>query len=310
LLRVLITDNDLGDSKLESDLLSRQLEAEVFVRQCRTEDDVVSAVKEINPDAIIVQWAPITESVIASAPNCKVISRIGIGVDMIDLDAAKRAGIPVLNVPHYCTEEVATHAVALAMALWRRLPMFDADVRHGKWAAAERADEIGRLSESTIGLIGMGQIGRLVAKSFQAWGAEILVSDPAPHDDGLERVSPLEIAARSDIISLHAPLLPGTQHIVGPEFMAALRRKPVLINTSRGGLIDPDALRTALESGQLSAAGIDVFEREPLEPTDALRDVPNLLITPHAAWCSREALPELRQKAALNVVEALSTGRR
>lgn len=304
-MKVLITDNDLGDSELESRVLRDGLDADVVVRACRTEADVLAAVSETQPDGMLVQWAPITRAVLESAASCRAISRLGIGLDMIDLEAAAARGIPVRNVPHYCTEEVATHAVALGLALWRRLPDLDAQVRGGRWEAAAAADSMSRLSESTVGLIGMGRIGRLVADAYAQWGATVVVSDPVSGDDPYERVSVEELAARAQLISLHAPLTAQTRNLVNDAFLARCTQAPILINVSRGGLHDSAAVASALADGRLSGAGIDVFITEPLPLDDPLRGAPHTILTPHAAWCSRQALPELRRLAALNLVEEL-----
>lgn len=306
---VLLTDSDLGDRDFEVGLLRDELDAEVIVAECKTEDDVIREVASRKPDAIVTQWAPITAAVIDAATGCRVISRVGIGTDMIDHAAAERAGIPVLNVPHYCTEEVATHATALAMSLWRRLPQFDAQVRSGGWSASEEVTNITRLSNATVALIGCGRIGLLVAKAFEVWGAEIIVVDPIQGSDGYERVSLAAVAERADIISLHVPLVPSTHHIIGEEFLGSLRRRPVLVNTSRGSLVDVAAAVRAVESGALRGLGLDVFESEPLALDDDVRNAPNTILAPHAAWCSTEALPDLRRGAMMNVVDVLRAAR-
>jgi D-3-phosphoglycerate dehydrogenase len=305
--RILITDNDLGDSSLEVDILRTSLEAQVEVRLCRTEEEVLAAVLETDPEAIIVQWAPITRRVLEAAPACKVISRIGIGTDMIDSAAAAALGIPVVNVPHYCTEEVATHAVAMIFALNRRLLQLDESVRAGIWAATSHAPEIQQISSLTLGLIGMGRIGRLVAEALAVWGVRVIVADPIAGHDPYERVSLGKLAAESDIISLHAPLVAETRHIVDASLVSLMRQRPTLINVSRGGLVDTHAVVAALADGRLSGAGLDVFETEPLDLHHQLLSVPNTILTPHAAWCSSSALPELRRQAALNVVRSFTT---
>ncbi len=306
-LTVLITDNDLGDSELERVLLTEALGADVVVRQCRDEDEVLTSVRQVNPDAILVQWAPITSAVLEAAPRLQLISRFGIGVDMIDSDAAAARGVAVANVPHYCVEEVATHAVALGLSLWRRLPQLDSDLRQGRWNAASAAPAIRRLSSSTVGLVGLGRIGNLVANSFASWGARVIVADPIAGDDGYERVSLDRIADEADLISLHAPLLPGTSHLVGDAFLSRCRRRPIIVNTSRGGLIESASLARALHDGVVAAAGLDVFEGEPLAADDPLRAAPNTLLTPHAAWASEAALPDLRRATAENVVRHFSS---
>lgn len=306
---VLLTDNDLGDRSLETGWLREELGAEVVVADCRTADDVLREVEAHHPDAIVTQWAPIDAQVVAAADGCRVISRIGIGVDMIDLDAARSAGIEVRNVPHYCTEEVATHAVALALALWRRLPQFDAEVRAGTWNAASHAPRISRLSQATVGLIGCGRIGVLVGRAFEAWGAEVIVVDPAPVADDFARVTLAELAERADIVSLHAPLLDGTRHIVDEALLASFVNKPVLVNTSRGPLIDVQAAVRAVSEGRLRGLGLDVFEEEPLPVDHPVLSAPDTLVAPHAAWCSADALPDLRRGAIQNVLDVLRVAR-
>lgn len=305
-LTVLLTDSDLGDRSFERDLLHAAGDVEVVIADCRTEDDVVAEVRRHDPDAIVTQWAPIGARAFDAATRLKLVSRVGIGIDMIDLPTAHAAGVEVRNVPHYCTEEVATHAVALALALWRRLPQLDAEVRSGEWNAAAHAPEIGRLSGATVGLVGAGRIGALVGRAFAVWGARVIVVDPVPGDDGFERVEFDELARRSDIVSLHAPLLDSTRHLVGRDFLAAAERRPIIVNTSRGGLVDLDALTEAAHDGRVRGLGLDVFEEEPLAADHPIRTAPNTLLAPHAAWCSREALPDLRRGAVENVIDFFS----
>ena len=301
-MKVLITDNDLGDGALEINLLKQHLNAEVLIAQCKSEDDVIKSLSEFNPDAVIVQWAPVKAKAISLMQNVKIISRIGIGMDMIDLEAAAKAGIPVRNVPHYCTEEVATHALSLALSLWRKLPQLDAEMRSGKWAAASHANTIKQLSNSTIGLIGTGRIGSLVGKYFSGFGAKVIAFDPYASGHGFESVELAKIAAESDLISLHCPLTSENKYLINDEFLSSTSKKPILINTSRGGLIDPSAVDKALKSGVLAGAGLDVYEVEPLPIDDILRSSPNTILTPHSSWCSIQALPELRKEAVMNVV--------
>lgn len=301
-MKVLITDNDLGDGTLEINLLKENLNAEVLIAHCKNEDDVIKSLSEFKPDAVIVQWAPVKAKAISHMESVKIISRIGIGMDMIDLDAAAKAGIPVKNVPHYCTEEVATHAFSLGLALWRKLPQLDKELRSGKWAAASHANSIKKVSESTIGLVGTGRIGSLVGKYFSALGSRVIVFDPYAKDHGFENVELEKIAAESDLISLHCPLTSENKHLINDAFLASTTKNPILINTSRGGLIDPVAVDSALKSGVLSGAGLDVFEVEPLPADDLLRSAPNAILTPHSSWCSVRALPELRKEAVMNVI--------
>ncbi|MFF1946441.1 C-terminal binding protein [Rhodococcus qingshengii] len=303
---VLLTDNDLGDRAEECAVLERELDARVTIAQCRTEEDVLEAVRAQQPDAIVTQWAPITAAVIDELDHCAVISRIGIGLDVVDLDAAQSAGIDVRNVPDYCIEEVAAHATAMLMSLARRLPNLDSDLRSGRWNAAEGAKRIGRLSSLTLGLVGAGRIGQIVARAFKIWGTEVIVYDPYVTHSEFEQVSLEQLAERSDMISLHAPLTEENRHVIGRKFFANCTRAPILVNTSRGGLIDAAALTEALVLGLVSSAGLDVFEVEPLPADDPLRSAPNCILTAHAAWSSRQALPDLRRGAIQNVIDALT----
>jgi len=208
----------------------------------------------------------------------------------------------VKNVPHYCTEEVATHAVSLGLALWRKLPQLDTEMRSGKWAAASHANSIKQISKSTIGLVGTGRIGSLVGKYFSGFGAKVIAYDPYAKGHGFESVDLATIAAESDLISLHCPLTSENKYMINDGFLDSTSKKPILVNTSRGGLIDPAAVDRALRSGLLAGAGLDVYEVEPLPMDDILRTSPNALLTPHSSWCSIQALPELRKEAVMNVI--------
>jgi D-3-phosphoglycerate dehydrogenase len=303
--RVLITDNDLGDSAMETAAMQEALDAEVFVRQYRSEEEVVAGVQELSPDALIVQWAPITAAVMDAMPGCKVISRLGIGVDMIDLDAARARDIVVHNVPTYCIEEVATHAFATALALWRSIPALDAQVRSGEWSAITFAPQMKRLSNATIGIVGMGRIGRTVAKGFQAWGSSIIVHDPVSTSAEFTYVDLDTLVAESDIISLHAPLTDETRHMINARTIDLMTKQPIIVNTSRGPLIDEAALVSGLASGKVGGAALDVFASEPLPLESELRSAPNVILTPHAAWASAQALPDLRRLAAQNIIDFL-----
>jgi D-3-phosphoglycerate dehydrogenase len=310
-LRVVITDCDLGDPAAEVSLLRERLDAEVVVAACRTADDVLAASRDA--DALLVQWAPVTREVIAQLNRCQAISRYGIGLDMVDLDAAEERGVTVYNVPHYCTEEVATHTVAMLLALFRRLPQLDASVRNGQWDAPGVLRGRGRLSDATLGLVGLGRIGRLVAAPFLAMGTRVVAYDPgidgravavetATGAGRIELTSLTEVAERSNLISLHCPLTADTAHVVGADFLRRVQPGTVLVNTARGGLIDIDALSCALQDDRIQAAGLDVFADEPLPADAPIRELDRVLLSPHAAWCSDAALPALKHEAANNLV--------
>ncbi len=303
-MRVLITDSELGDGSLEREVLDG-IGADLTIRDCRTEADVIAAVKEIDPHGLIAQWAPISAAVMAAAPSLRVISRYGVGVDTIDLNAAGRRGIAVRSVPHYCTEEVATHAVALGLSAWRRICELDRYVRAGNWDSRVWAQKITRMSDATIGIVGMGRIPQLVAPVYRAIGATVIFADPIVDSTEYERVSLDEIWRRSDLISLHAPLSEGTRHLINERSLSQMSRRPHIVNTSRGGLIDEAAIVDALASGSVATVSLDVFEHEPLPMTSALRDQPNVILSPHASWCSSQSIIELQRLAAQNIVDVL-----
>jgi D-3-phosphoglycerate dehydrogenase len=232
------------------------------------------------------------------ATECRAVVRYGVGYDNIDVGAAARLGIPVAIVPDASVEEVALHGVAMALALFRRLPQADASVRAGKWEFSYMAGAH-RLSRATTGVVGLGRIGSRAAGHFAALGATVLGHDPSPPlvSSDVTLVALDELLARSDIVSLHLPLSAQTRLIMSAERIAQLRRGAIVINVSRGGLIDERALVQALASGAVGGAALDVFEQEPLPRDHPLRDAPNVLFSPHIAYRSEEAMDELQEKA-------------
>lgn len=304
---VVVTDSDLPTEGVAE----RVLEAAGWtVRRaaCRTADDVRTAAA--GAAALIVQWAPVDASVLANLPDCRFVSRLGIGYDMIDVAAATEAGIPVANVPDYCVEEVAAHTLAFVLALTRRLQQLDRGLRAGRWAASADGDGARRPQGTTAAVVGHGRIGATVARHAAAVGYDVLVHDPhVPAERiaaaGHRAVSFDEALEAADVLSLHVPLTPQTRHLVDGAALARMRPGAALVNTCRGGLVDEVALAEALHGGNLGAAALDVFEAEPLPADSPLRDAPNLLLSPHAAWYSPAALLELEQRAAQQVADFL-----
>lgn len=307
---VLITDCDLPGAAAEQTLAAA---GHAAVRAASTAaDDIIEAGKDAT--ALIVQWAPITADVLDALPHVRFISRLGIGYDMIDVDAATARGIAVANTPNYCIEEVASHTVAMIMALSRGLLDYDRAVRAGTWSAVAARPMAARPSTTTVSVIGFGSIGSMVARNCAAMGFNVLVVDPfLPHDRiraaGFEPVSRQDALDRADILTLHVPLTANTRHMLDATALATMKPGSIVVNTCRGPLIDEDALAESLQSGHIGAAGLDVFVKEPLDENSPLRAVDGLLLTPHAAWYSPEALLDLPEHAANNVVEFLA-GRR
>ncbi|MER6977628.1 C-terminal binding protein [Streptomyces carpinensis] len=251
------------------------------------------------PHARIVMVTPygrVGAAEFAAMEGCIGVVRYGIGYDNIDVSAAKEAGVPVSIVPDASTEEVASHAFALGLALTRRIPAGQAAISAGKWAGAVPAD-LPVLSKLQVGVVGMGRIGRHVARWWSAVGADVKAYDPIAQFDDVASAPVDEIIQSSDVITLHVPLNDETHHMISRDSIARMRRGAVVVNVSRGGLIDEKALADALRDGHLGGAGLDVFESEPLAADNPLRDAPNTFLTPHSAWKSRSSLSALQDGA-------------
>jgi len=300
--RVVVSDQVFPSVEVERRILA-EIDAELHVAD-GTPAGVVTVGR--NADAILNTYLPFDEALIRQLARCRIIARYGIGVDNLDLAAATRAGITVTNVPDYSVEEVAAHTLALILALVRKLPQADARVRAGGWGL-DGLRPITRVSHLSFGLVGFGRIGQRVARALDAMGATIRVHDPflTPRDNLPPLVDLDELVVASDVISIHAPLTPDTRGLFDAQRIAAMRPRSILINTSRGGLVVLDAVLDALRRGHLGGAGLDVFEKEPVE-ADRLAGVPNLLVTPHIAYYSEESLAESQRKAATQVVKVLT----
>ena len=305
---IVITDSDLPDEGVQESIL-RLAGHQVHRAACRTEEDVIRTAA--GASALIVQWAPITEAVLAELHACRFVSRLGIGYDMIDVDAATARGVAVANTPDYCIEEVAAHTMALALSLCRRLPQLDEAVRAGRWSVAADGATACRPSQTVFAVIGYGRIGRRVANTAHAAGFEVIVHDPAIGPggisaEGLHAVSLGEAITRADILSLHVPLTEQTRGLIDANALRSMRPGSYLVNTCRGGLVDEEALAHSLHSGHLGGAAVDAFTHEPLPAAHPLRDAPNVVLTPHAAWYSPDAIRALPVRAAEQVVAFLA----
>src|SRR5215467_5826977 len=260
-------------------------------------------------DALLVTYAKITADMIAEMRRCRIISRFGIGVDNVDLDAATGAGIVVTKVPDYCIDEVSDHAMALLLSLARKIPSSNAQVHAGRWEM-KAVVPIHRLRGRVLGLVGFGRIPRLVVPKAKAFGLRVIVYDPFVQADvfARERVDQVnfdELLSESDYISIHAPLLPETRNLFSTDALSRMKPGAYLINTARGPIVDEQALARALDAGQLAGAALDVMPNEPPSGSPLLgRD--NVIITPHTSFYSEESLLELQRKAAEEVVAVLS----
>jgi len=304
--RVLYTDHGFSDVATERALIE-EAGGDLVVAQCRTAEDVIEAAE--GADALLVQWAPITADVIATLDRCKVLVRLGIGVDNVDLAAARAHGVPVCNVPDYCLDEVADHTLALALSLARQLTALDARVRGGVWRITPDTP-MPAFRAMTFATVGLGRIARAVLERARAFGFRLAAYDPLASDEvfgeaGVERLDLDTLVAEADILSLHCPLTDGTRHLVDAARLRQMKPTAVLVNTARGGLVDTAALAEALEDRTIAAAGLDVFETEPLPDEHPLQDCPNALLTSHVSWYSDQSVPMLQRKAAEEVVRAL-----
>jgi D-3-phosphoglycerate dehydrogenase len=304
--RVLITDHVFGGLGVEHAVLD-PLGAAVVQAPAADEATLVELARDA--DAILVCYAQVTRAVVeaAAANGCKVIARYGIGFDNVDVEAATAHDIVVTNVPDYCLDEVADHAMALLLALARGVSEASGIVREGGWAVPQNT--VNRIAGRRMALIGVGRIGRKLAERALAFGYEVVGYDPFLVDwdlPGLTRVDSVEEAvAEADVISLHAPLTPHNRHIIGPSTIGLMKRAPIIVNTARGPLIDLEAATRALEEGRIGGLALDVTDPEPLPDDHPLRTHPRAVITPHTAFYSVQAQEELQRRAAEEVVRAL-----
>ncbi|WP_170336173.1 C-terminal binding protein [Ruegeria arenilitoris] len=278
----------------------------------KPETEAVPALQALDPVAILVRERTVDAAVIDACPNLKVVVRYGVGVDNIDLDYARSRGIYVANVPDYGAEtEVSEHALALYLAVQRRIPSRDGEVRQGQWGIGQAAQIPGR-ENATLGLIGCGKIGLQAAQKFRALGfTSVLVFDPYLTDDAADaadvhKVDLADLCKTADVISLHAPLTPETRHILDAGHIALMKPTSVVINVSRGGLVDEAALADALNQGRVFGAGIDVFEQEPVAPDNPLLHSRNTIVSDHAAWYSERSVAVLQRCAAREVARVLN----
>ena len=255
------------------------------ITACPEHDDALLARLLPETDVLWHVLKRCTAEMIAAAPKLKLIQKIGVGVNTIDLDAAKARGIPVCNLPGTNSRAVAELTLALMLATLRRLPRFDALLRGGAWSDPDLQDGIGELGGRVVGLVGYGAIPRLLAPVLIALGCRLIYTTRQPLSDALGEWRPLDaLLSEADVVSLHLPLTADTEALIDRAALARMKPGAILINTARGGLVDQVALVDALRSGRLVAAGLDVFVHEPPDPADALFSLPNVVLTPHIAW--------------------------
>jgi D-3-phosphoglycerate dehydrogenase len=298
--RVAISQTDYPDADVERQVLSA-VDADVVVGHATTEAELVELAA--GADGLIVQYADVTASVLDALEGLRVVSRYGVGVDTVDVEAATERGVLVTNVPSYCEEEVATHALSLLLTVVRRTAQYDDAVAAGTWDW-----KVGRpirpLVGGTLGFVGYGSIPRRLTDLTAGFDFEYLAFDPYLEADDVPDAVRLvdfeRLLDEADAVSVHAPLTESTRGLFDADAFARMRDTAVLVNTARGPIVDEVALRAALEAGELAGAGLDVLADEPVHDSP-LFDRDDVVVTPHAAWYSERSLTELRRKAAENV---------
>jgi len=305
--RVLLTDRAWPSADVEQRILEG-VDAELV----EAADSDESTLCELAGDccAIATCWAPVSAKVIRAATDCRVVTRMGIGLDNISVETATSLGIPVTNVPDYCVAEVSDHALALILACGRKVAFFNQRAKSGVYDLQEGAT-LRRIEGQVLGLVGLGHIGRALFAKARALGFEVIAYTPSgdAHNTGCRMVSFDELLARSDFISLHVPLVPDSVGMLGQREFERMPSGAYLINTSRGGLVDHHALWNAIQAGHIAGAALDVFDPEPPDLSQPLFSDSRVIVTPHAAFLSAESLLELRTRA-MQQIAAVLQGRR
>ncbi len=304
--KVVITDADFADFDLEREELEK-INAKLEIHQCQSEQEIIEATRDA--DGLIVQYANINRNVIESLEKCKVISRYGVGVDTLDIEAATEHNICIVNVRDYCFDEVSTHTLALTLSCIRKIVLLNDSVKKGTWDV-KIAKPIFSEKNKIFGLIGYGAIGKIVAKKAQAFGFKAVSYDPfisasVMGESDVKKVELEDLIRSADVISLHLPLNDHTRNIIDEKELKMMKKTTFLINTSRGGLINEEALYRALTENWIAGAGLDVLEKEAFDPNYKLFTLDNLIITPHAAFYSEDSLKNLKRLAAMGVSQVL-----
>ncbi|WP_078553438.1 C-terminal binding protein [Bacillus alkalicellulosilyticus] len=305
--KVVITDYEFATLAPEEEVLS-QVDVEFIRVQCKTEEEVIEAAKEA--DALLNQYAPISRKVIENLPNLKVVSRYGVGVNTIDVEAATEHEVVVANVTDYCMDEVSDHAFALLLACARKIVVLNQEVKKQNWDF-KVSIPIYRLRGRVLGLIGFGKIPQTLALKAQAFGLKVVAYDPyvpsnVAEEYNVELLELKDLCSMSDFISVHAPLMDATQGMISDEQFNVMKKEAFIINTARGPVIDEQALIRALQLERIAGAALDVLEEEPIPSNSPLLAMDNVILNPHAAWYSEEAQIELKRKTAQNVVDVLT----
>ena len=307
--KVLVTDYVWPSVEPERAVLAKA-DAELVVAPDGGEETLASLAKDV--DGILTCFAKVTDKVVRAAENCIAIGRYGVGVDNIAVDTATELGIVVTYVPDYCVDEVSDHVMAMLLAWNRRIVLFDRATKNKGWGSEGLGMRIMRLRGKKLGVVGFGRIGRAVGEKAQAFGMEVLAYDPFLTADGAARSGGKQVdldalLKESDFVTMHTPLIPETRNMIGKEQLAMMKPDAFLINAARGGLIDEDALYDALTSGQIAGVGVDVLEDLDPPLDHRLVQLENVIVTPHTAFFSQEAVLELEERAAGEVASVFES---
>jgi D-3-phosphoglycerate dehydrogenase len=318
---VIVTSDRYGNEthglELEQELAAQVTDLDIRLagRASTSEDELIRAGEDA--DALLVSTREaVTRRVLESIPRVKVISRYGVGLDNVDLDAATDVGIVVTHYPGYCTSEVADHALSMILALNRRIVEQDRALREGAWLEHGPATRrilrgpIQPLREQTLGIVGFGRIGQAVAARARPFNLTIIAADPYIDPEtmvaaGVEPVELPDLLARADIVTLHTPLTPETRGMIDAAALARMKPEAVLVNTARGPIIDLPALARALQEGQLAGAALDVVDPEPLPADSPFYGMPNVILTPHSAYYSERSVDVVRRETLLEALQVL-----
>lgn len=307
MFKVTLVDHEWEDTQLEERMFE-EAGLELQILQSREKERIIEAAK--TSDALLILYADIDEDILKEAQEAgrlQIVSRYGIGINMVDVKAAKACGIDVANVNDYCIDEVSDHSLAFILAAARRLIPYYNDTRAGHWDFKVTDLPI-RSSKATVGLLGFGKIPRRLAEKLNAIGYNVMAYDPFVSEEDMhavhvQKATVEEIIAESDFISVHVPLIEATHHLLNREAFQAMKSSAYIINTARGPIIDEEAMIEALQNGEIAGAYLDVTETEPLPANSPLRTLPNVVLSPHAAWYSEDAFFEIRYKAIQNIIE-------
>jgi len=305
--KVVVTDYAFPDLSTEQEVLAAA-GCEVVGRQCKTEAELSELCQDA--DAVMTQFARVNANVIRAMGRARVIVRYGIGVDNVDLEAARARNIPVCNVPDYCVDEVADHTLAFILAATRQVVAHTLHLRAGKWGLAAPLASLRTLRDLTVGVVGFGRIGREVVQRLGPFKCAVLVFDPFVPPGEIEKFNTRatafeDLLKQADVLTLHCPSTPQTRRMMNRDAFAKLKPGAIFLNLGRGDLVDTPALVAALESGHLGAAALDVFDPEPIPADHPILKMPNVILAPHIASASPAAVKKLRETAASLALKAV-----